>query len=379
MPRPLYARLSRTATRATVHNTGLWFDKFCDRWSDEWTLKDDNERASRGGKLAWLRDVAGRASGERELLKEAIRRRLELTTGRRGLFGIFRTESAFVTGIGRSHPVENGFAWHPTLGVPYLPGSSAKGLARAWAKSGSDATSSTDDGLAHVFDTAGGAGTVIFLDALPVEPVSLEVDVMTPHFHGWTKKAPPGDWRRPIPVPFLVTPPGAMFLFSILPRKGDTSDVERAFTWLCEALEVAGAGAKTAVGYGRFSYKADTTQHMRDDLDAERRARAEAKRREEARATPEGRWTVELEGLNEQQILDLVRRHLEKERLVDPVERRALASAIAKTQLLALWRRGSRRDATTKVGHAKLKERARLVDAALSEGDDATLSSRGPE
>ena len=37
---------------------------------------------------------------------------------------------ALVTGMGNPHPLESGFTWHPTLGMPYLPGS-AVGLVRA--------------------------------------------------------------------------------------------------------------------------------------------------------------------------------------------------------------------------------------------------------
>ena len=50
------------------------------------------------------------------------------------LFGVFTTDGRFVTGTGRSHSVENGFAWHPTLGTPYLSGSSVKGMIRARAQ-----------------------------------------------------------------------------------------------------------------------------------------------------------------------------------------------------------------------------------------------------
>jgi len=39
---------------------------------------------------------------------------------------LIRTAWRFVSGLGRSRPVENGFVWHHTLGVPYLPGSSIR-------------------------------------------------------------------------------------------------------------------------------------------------------------------------------------------------------------------------------------------------------------
>src|ERR1035441_6966625 len=70
---------------------------------------------------------------------------------------------------GRSHPVENGFVWHPTLGVPYLPGSSIKGLIGQPDRE-------------NVLGSKTRVGRVICLDAVPTCPVRLEADVMTPHY-----------------------------------------------------------------------------------------------------------------------------------------------------------------------------------------------------
>jgi CRISPR-associated protein Cmr6 len=98
-------------------------------------------------------------------------------------------------------------------------------------------------------------GSVIFLDAIPVRPVQLRGDVMTPHYVPYYQKSdPPGDWHSPVPIPFLVVAPGQEFLFGIMPRNPmkDKMDCLRAKNWLIRALEYIGAGAKTAVGYGRF-------------------------------------------------------------------------------------------------------------------------------
>src|SRR5690606_34208663 len=124
---------------------------------------------------------------------------------------------------------------------------------------------------------------------------------------------------------------------------------------------------KTSVGYGRFRYDEARTQAWTKKLDKERHAETEAVRRAEAQRTPEGRWSLEVDGKTERDILELVRVHLEKEPLPDPVERRSLARAVAATGLPDIWRRGQKRDPSTNVGGAKLKERARLVQAALGE------------
>jgi CRISPR-associated protein Cmr6 len=94
----------------------------------------------------------------------------------------------------------------------------------------------------------------VFLDAIPISGVRLEADVMTPHYAGWTPEALPGDWREPVPVPFLVVASRSAFVFSLLPRGVERSELENVFHWLREALRFSGAGAKTAVGYGRFAY-----------------------------------------------------------------------------------------------------------------------------
>jgi len=168
------------------------------------------------------------------------------------------TESPFVTGLGRSHPVENGFAWHHTLGVPYLAGSSIKGLVRSWVISEAH---EPNEKVNQWFGTKSKVGSICFLDAVPLEPVKLGIDIMTPHYAGWNETNPPGDWMSPTPIPFLVVKPGAKFLFCMISNNGSISPSEsrELESHLREALRWFGAGAKTALGYGRFGENAAST------------------------------------------------------------------------------------------------------------------------
>jgi len=98
---------------------------------------------------------------------------------------------------------------------------------------------------------------VVFLESLPLTPVRLEADVMTPHYAPYYKDIksvkPPADWYDPVPIPFLTVAPGQRFLFAVLPRRlSSQAHVEDARRALAEALANLGVGAKTAVGYGRF-------------------------------------------------------------------------------------------------------------------------------
>ena len=116
----------------------LWFDKFCDRWrikeDASWSMTSGKDGEGGGPKLEWIKTLTSNRVGVQDEIEVYASRLARLVERRKGRYGVFVSESRFVTGLGRSHPVENGFAWHPTLGTPCLPGSSIKGAVRAWAK-----------------------------------------------------------------------------------------------------------------------------------------------------------------------------------------------------------------------------------------------------
>ncbi len=294
MTLPLYSSAAAAPPKYNSNShAGLWFDKFCDQWANDgqsWSMSHKKgSRPSSDPKLDWINTLTGRAIGDKGRIEEYVARLTRLVEARKGTYTVFTTESRFVTGLGRSHPVENGFAWHPTLGTPYLPGSSIKGLVRAWAKTETGSAGATPDGktvdrLLGSSDgsgSAGSVGSVCCLDAVPVKPVKLEADVMTPHYAGWSPSDPPGDWLSPTPIPFLVTAPETSFLFGIIPRTTDDgADPKQVEHWLREALEWFGAGAKTAVGYGRFARDDTSTDHFGNQLAELERQRKERRREE---------------------------------------------------------------------------------------------------
>lgn len=272
---PLY-RLpgDRLPERSADGNAGLWYDKFCHLWETE-------EKPGRGTVIAvdktqWIQTVTGKPMGDAALLVEHARRLETMARARGGACVDLVCAERMVSGLGRAHPVQNGFAWHHALGVPYLGGSGLKGLVRAWAKDwAADAAPQENipqDDIPRIFgppppqgragsgESGLAVGSVVVLDALPVGPVFLEADVMTPHYTAWYQEGQwPGDWHDPVPVPFLTVAPGAVFRFAVMPRcPGGTADEDarRVLACLTRALDVLGAGAKTAAGYGRFSDKA---------------------------------------------------------------------------------------------------------------------------
>jgi CRISPR-associated protein Cmr6 len=273
-------------------NAGLWWAKLCNQWKADWSglIEPDKQSGAGGGKRDWIKTLAGKEVGRQADLTDAVRRRDDLVRELSGRSYNLSLCSRLVTGTGYEHPVENGMLFHHTLGVPYLPGSGIKGLVRAWVEQvlliQGDATDWQDAlpegkeldaaeqrrAVDRIFgprnEIGRSVGSVVFLDALPTAPVRLVAEVMTPHYGPWYQaklgdeltRAPPADWYGPNPIPFLAVGENQLFTFAVLPNRHGSADAAQSTAdfgaverWLAQALEWLGVGAKTAVGFGRFS------------------------------------------------------------------------------------------------------------------------------
>lgn len=308
----------RIRDRACEGHAGLWWDKFCDIWKEDWSGPDEQlirpagggqAEQRRPGKLEWMLGLLHARDKDRRVapaagLDASVRlgdsARLAEAHARLGqLFACLGAEpfeleltAPFVTGTGLEHPTENGFLFHHSLAVPFIPASSLKGLARSFAEVWTDA--GRDDLERILGPRAEGralvVGSVIFFDALPLAPVQLTVAITTPHYQPWYQaddpaRRPPADWYDPVPIPFLVLAPGARFRFAVAPRRRqcsqDRADAETASRWLREALAELGAGAKTALGFGRF--EAPDARRRRDE---QLRAEGQAAKADRPKAAP---------------------------------------------------------------------------------------------
>ncbi|MGC8485486.1 MAG: type III-B CRISPR module RAMP protein Cmr6 [Candidatus Baltobacteraceae bacterium] len=270
-------------------NSGLLYDKFCDTWPKFFS---EQEKKKKGNyKREWLKRASNQATKnellKNELLKEYAER-LRALAGGLGRHEVLTTISGLAIGVGNANPTEVGLRWHPTLGVPYIPGSSLKGIVRAWARDSIswDNESEKESQICRIFGGEGGVGSVIFLDAIPEKNPSIAMDVLTPHYKAYyesysskpsnksVKRKPPGDWMAPVPVFFLTVKKGCKFIFAVCPRTPEArGDCNLAMDWIKRALKENGAGAKTAVGYGRFDDSSSSsstqnrlTQHESTDL-----------------------------------------------------------------------------------------------------------------
>jgi len=300
MTAPLYVDRKRPRSAPQGCNLGLWYTRFFNDYDRVWQLDENAKRR-------WI-DNAVRFEyrpKDQALAKTYAHRRIDLVRSHGGALRELKTRWHFATGLGLPHPVENGFTWHHTLGLPFLPATSVKGLLAAWLyllEHDEDETGERQHEAArrrrHWCGIQDGAGALVFFDALPTSPPELIADVMTPHMGQWyakggtirdTDRDPekvPADWHSPIPVPFLVVQ-RATFLFGIAPRLGadwqgldPKIEVEAALEELENALDALGAGAKTAVGYGRFkpgrSILAERLEAEEEEARNRSRARARA-------------------------------------------------------------------------------------------------------
>jgi CRISPR-associated protein Cmr6 len=327
-------------------NLGLLYDKFFGCWTAQWSV--DGEE-----KIGWLQRLARHAgtSYRPDLLDEWGERTRALVRARGGRMGVFRAVERFVSGTGRTHPVENGFSFHHTLGVPYLPGSGLKGVARSWAGGACLAD--------RLFGTSDRAGAVDVLDALPLKPPCLVVEVLTPHYGGWTPQDPPGDWRSPVPVPYLAVEAGMELLLALVGRvpRSNEEDIEEAWALLVEAVDKLGTGARTALGFGRLELVNELPLSA-PASSADPRPGGLGRS-----ATGSERWQAELAGKGDQEVYERVRQALRSGE-ADP----DLLAALDTLGYLSAWREGRRRGTET-TGARKLRELAAQLQALGAQGD----------
>jgi len=167
-----------------------------------------------------------------------------------------------VVGHGEDTAHETSLTMSPTWGVPIIPGSALKGVAASQARAAHG--DPLPDRIARLFgtprpgestvdDVVATRGAVTVLDALPVGPPDVVVDVLTPHVKPYydkdaakQPKEPPAEYHSPVPVRFLAVAATAFQCWLVGP-KGDVG----CFAALLQGgADDLGIGGKTAAGYG---------------------------------------------------------------------------------------------------------------------------------
>lgn len=187
---------------------------------------------------------------------------------------VFKTDWRLVVGLGGASVYETSMTLHHIYGIPYIPGSTVKGILRNWmitqCFNSKEDEAYKDIGFCRIFGSPSKSalgehqGSIRFFDAFPMEWPTIKRDIMNPHYGSYyTKSEAPRDDENPVPVSFL-TVENTKFQFFIAVRAEDNLKIESGYfnqwepldvvaKWLPDALTGHGIGAKTAVGYGYLS------------------------------------------------------------------------------------------------------------------------------
>jgi len=176
-----------------------------------------------------------------------------------------KVDGRLFLGTGGVSPLEAAVTLHHTYGLPSLPGSALKGLARAYASEKLDGQNPwIEKGQIDVLFgrepatvdgewDGGDAGYVIFHDAWWIpgsNPHPLVREIVTVHHPDYyTSRGKTAATDFDSPTPNVQVAIQGSFLFAV---EGPSAWAAFAMKLLQAALQAWGAGAKTAAGYGYF-------------------------------------------------------------------------------------------------------------------------------
>ena len=177
-------------------------------------------------------------------------------------FSLYTLYPGLLVGTGNLHDIANkesiklGFTFDYVTGLPYIPGSSVKGMLRSCFKHPELIESiinktgvNVEELKKNMFEHGD-----IFLDAFPVDGGKiLESDHLAPHGKDET--------ISPIPLRMIKVGPGVKFVFSFvfsdyIENKNVILTAAEKLNLCKELIKLLGVGAKTNTGYGRFTDKA---------------------------------------------------------------------------------------------------------------------------
>jgi CRISPR-associated protein Cmr6 len=155
---------------------------------------------------------------------------------------------------------EVGDNWQALRTLPlygYIPGASIRGIVRAWASQYPTMKAQMLELLGYQDDATITPGKIEFLDAFPIEPTQLTLDIVNPQqdfqvFHDGQSKPLSlytlGDGHEELEI---------MVGIRGVPGKATTEQVQTVWNWVQQALSSQGAGSRRASGYGMLKAPID--------------------------------------------------------------------------------------------------------------------------
>lgn len=205
---------------------------------------------------------------------------------------VLNIQTRLLIGLSGGGMLETGCAIHHSYGVPYIPGSSIKGILTNHVRRRSDFGDQQKAACDLLFGTAadpdsdhpdGRAGLFSFHDAWWVPnsaKTPLVQDVVTTHhpdYYGHNGETAATDFDSPVPNAQIGVQ--GSFLFTL---EGPEAWLELGIEMLKDALEHQGIGAKTRSGYGLMQESAEEQKKLDKTRAEEQKKQEDARKKHEA-------------------------------------------------------------------------------------------------
>ncbi|AQS56080.1 type III-B CRISPR module RAMP protein Cmr6 [Novibacillus thermophilus] len=293
-----------------------------------------------------------------------------------------------VHGLGAGHVRETSITLHAVYGVPYIPGSSIKGIVQHWAlqaffngkedrfKKALDERQQAALVMNDLFGTQTSQGIIQFHDAFVRGNFFLKPDVITVHYGDYYQgNKPATDNMHTVPNGFYTVTDGIFefILTQLYDIRGCASGLaaeqllDIAATWLRLALTEFGIGAKTSSGYGFFRELTDVTNAVLNPV-KENLKRKEAKKQEALAKKREEEEEKRRQALLEERLNNMSeaeRLAYEIEQLSDSQEDQDKSKSVLYEQVIAHAEQGELTPAKAlktyweRIGSWKVKKKAR--------------------
>lgn len=289
---------------------------------------DDDKRDLKGISIENQKEIEKIGS---DILKQQEKAMARLNINGAYAVGVINAKinNGIVHGFGSGHVAENSITIHPVYGIPYIPGSSIKGVLRRWfieaflegqeknMTIGKQSPEKFKEAAAlgrMIFGTTDQAGCIQLYDVFLVDNLKIEPDVLTPHFGSYYSKSSfPIDTLVPVPNQFyVVSVKSAKIFYSVQKnRVANDAELEKLIQmiglWIGKALVELGIGGKTSSGYGRFNHVVDETNSTLQSIEkklleeikiAEIEKQKKCEERRLSQLSPEERLIEEITKLN---------------------------------------------------------------------------------
>jgi CRISPR type III-B/RAMP module RAMP protein Cmr6 len=340
----------------------------------------DRDKADLAKGLARTRSGSQDAQALRKKHSQRLQELVQHSYREKAFSAVMRLESRLAINLSDGLIENAGICLDRVLGLPYIPGSAVKGIARhaalaELAAAPADGRPGLLEDFVRVFGTADNdfgkrgelatyvsllpdtlaasqKGGISFLPAYPVNEARIVVDltnVHTPYYYTGNrrKNLPAGDPRglaeeSPRPNAFPAVERGAAFLFMgiLNGQHAETGLLEKALQWIRDGLESGGIGAKTGAGYG-WLVEDRALGEKREEALREQAEEEEAEQEEAARLAamdPEERCVEELRAMADEPFANFARELASK----DEPEQRAFTRVMAdkdKREKLKKWKK----------------------------------------